>query len=61
MTVYHMRGGNASPGARPMKITFRGRRDAILPTLLMQAQRESAETGREADLREIAGRYGFCY
>lgn len=32
---------------------------AILPTLLMHAQMESARNGREADVREIAERYGF--
>ena len=36
-------------------------RSAILPTLLMQAQRESAMTGREVSLREIGERHGFRY
>ncbi len=34
---------------------------AIYPTLLMQAQRESAERGTEVSVREIAARYGFHY
>ena len=34
---------------------------AVFPTLLMQAQRESAELGEEVSVREIAARYGFCY
>lgn len=34
---------------------------AILSTLLMQAQKESGETGREVSIREIAARYGFSY
>ena len=36
-------------------------RSAILATLLMQAQKESAATGAEVDLHAIAGRYGFRY
>ena len=34
---------------------------AIFSTLLMYAQRESAITGREVDIHEIAARYGFTY
>ena len=36
-----------------------GPRSAILPTLLMQAQRESAECGKEINIRELAARHGF--
>ena len=36
-------------------------RSAILPTLLMQAQRESAERGGEVDIRALAARHGFAY
>ena len=36
-------------------------RSAILPTLLMEGQKESAKEGREVDLHKIAGRYGFHY
>ena len=36
-------------------------RSAILPTLLMQGQKESVAEGQEVDLHEIAARYGFHY
>ena len=36
-------------------------RSAIRSTLLMQAQIESAKSGREVSVREIAGRYGYEY
>lgn len=34
---------------------------AILSTLLMQAQKESGQSGREVSIRELAARYGFSY
>ena len=34
---------------------------AVYSVLLMQAQKESAQSGREVSLREIAGRCGFAY
>ena len=34
---------------------------AIVPTLLMAAQRESAETGKEVSIRELAERCGYTY
>lgn len=36
-------------------------RSAILSTLLMQAQKESAASGKEVDIREIGARCGFTY
>ena len=34
---------------------------AIVSTLLMYSQMESAETGKEVDIRQLAAKYGYHY